>query len=113
MEVVEQALQQLFVPWHLLKAGKQVEIFRYRLDATHIFFHKVVVSNVANFESSLRVSIQNFCDEILAICTKEFRHLVVGRHYLLVEITCFGVFERKITSHHCVENYAGAPNISL
>ena len=72
-----------------------------------------MVSNVGDADSSFRIGVQYFGDEVLTLRRQELWHLIIGTHDLLVEIRRLGVFEGQVTGNHSIEDNSRTPNISL
>jgi len=75
--------------------------------------HVWVVSDLADSDSCLRISIQDLRNEVLAFRGEELRHLIVGCHDFLVQVRSLWVFKGQISGDHRIEDNARTPDISL
>ena len=96
--------EQILAVGHLLQTGEEAWLPGPVLEIFDCFSHERVTSNVTDTIARLRVGVQDLRDQVLALLRQEFRHLIISRHDLLVQVTGFGVLEGQIPGHHGVKD---------
>lgn len=98
----------ILIHWHLLLS---------REETSHSLFFDLPEPHMIPYflhrESSLRVGVQNFGKQVLALWRHELGDLVVSTQDLLVKVGGLGILKGQVAAHHGKQHHATAPDVAL
>lgn len=70
-------------------------------------------SNLWNLESGLWINVENIAENVSSLCCQKLRHFELASDNFLIQNTGVGIFKRKITTKHGVDNDSTRPDIHI
>lgn len=86
LKVADKTIKKLLGVGHLLETGEKAWLTSLRCEVFLCLSHIDMVSDLRDADARIRIGVQNFANEVLALGGQELGHLVISAHDLFVEV---------------------------